>query len=185
MNDLQLYADAALAPSGKVALQKLPKQQALWVGGSVGAAALAGATPLWAWAPELALCIALGAGASLVNPRRLWAAPLVIAAVAAVGLACGAIGVPPVVGAGATAGALSASMTGNPVTIAPRSQGANICKEHRSFERPSFSFISPTPYHNFPNAPGSLPLSYSWRPLPIINPSCSFLPILSCHISPS
>jgi hypothetical protein len=108
MNDLQLYADAALAPSGKVALQQLPKQQAMWVGGSVGVAAIAGATPLWAWAPELALCIALGAGAALVNPRRLWAAPLVIAAVAAVGLACGAIGVPPVVGAGATAGALGA-----------------------------------------------------------------------------
>lgn len=108
MNDLQTYTDAALAPSGRVALQQLPRQQALWVGGSAGAAAIAGATSLWAWAPELALCIALGAGAALVNPRRLWAGPLVVAAVAAVGLACGAMGIPPVVGAGAVSGALAA-----------------------------------------------------------------------------
>jgi hypothetical protein len=113
MNELQSFADAALAPSGRVALQQLPRQQALWVGGSAGVAALAGLTPLWSWAPELALCVALGAGAAVVNPRRLWAAPLVVAAVVAVGLICGALGIPPVVGAGATAGALSAWLVPN------------------------------------------------------------------------
>jgi hypothetical protein len=73
----------------------------------VVAAALAGLSSFWTGAPELALSLALGVGASLVNPRKLWAAPLVVAAVAAAGLFTGLLAWPPIVGAGAAAGALA------------------------------------------------------------------------------
>ncbi|MEQ1501196.1 MAG: hypothetical protein ABMB14_03155 [Myxococcota bacterium] len=89
------------------ALEQLPKRQALWIVGATAAATVTAALPLWAVAPELALALALGAGASLVDPRRLWAAPLVIAAVGLAGLLCIATGIPAVIGAGATAGALA------------------------------------------------------------------------------
>jgi len=101
---LQTVSDTTLAPSGRAALQRLPRQQALWVGGTVGTAAVAGITPLWAWAPEVALAIALGVGAALVNPQRLWSAPLVVASVVGAALLVGLFAWPPILGAGAAAG---------------------------------------------------------------------------------
>ena len=102
---LQTVSDTSLAPAGRVALQRLPRQQALWVGGTVGTAALAGISPLWAWAPEVALALALGVGAAMVNPQRIWSAPLVAAAVVGASLVLGWLSWPPILGAGAAAGA--------------------------------------------------------------------------------
>ena len=50
------------------ALETLPKRQLLWVGGSMVAGAVAAMAPLWAFQPELGLALALGVGASLVDP---------------------------------------------------------------------------------------------------------------------
>jgi hypothetical protein len=87
------------------ALEQLPRRQAAWMAGSIGAAALLATTSLWAVQPEIALAVALGAGASCVDPRRLWASPLVVAAVVVAALASIVLGWPAVVGAGAVAGA--------------------------------------------------------------------------------
>lgn len=89
------------------ALDQLPKRQALWVLGSGVVAGLLAMLPLWAFQPELALSVALGAGASFVDPRRLWAAPLVVAAVAFAGFLFTGMGWPAVIGAGAVAGAIA------------------------------------------------------------------------------
>ncbi|MEZ4237499.1 MAG: hypothetical protein R3F59_15405 [Myxococcota bacterium] len=63
--------------------------------------------PVWTMAPELALALALGAGASMVDPRRLWAAPFVVAAVGLAGMLFSLVGWPAVIGAGAAAGAFA------------------------------------------------------------------------------
>lgn len=106
----------ALSPSGgsalapwveRSALEQLPKRQALWIVGGTFAAAVLAALPLWAVQPELALALALGAGVSLVDIRKIWAAPFIVAAVGLGGLACVAMGWPAVIGAGAVAGALA------------------------------------------------------------------------------
>jgi hypothetical protein len=89
------------------ALEQLPKRQALWIMGGALAALVAAVLPVWAIAPEMGLALALGAGASMVDPRRLWAAPFVIAAVGLAGLAFSAMGWPAVIGAGAAAGAFA------------------------------------------------------------------------------
>jgi hypothetical protein len=107
MASMQVLRDTRLAPTGKAALQRLPMQQASWVVVSALAAAIAGATTLWATRPELSLLFALGAGASAVNPLRLWTAPAVVTAVVISGVVCGAIGVPPIVVGGAMAGAIA------------------------------------------------------------------------------
>lgn len=109
---------AALVPVGpggalqpwieRSALEQLPRRQAFWIAGSSAAALLAALFPLWALQPEIALTLALGAGASLVDLRRLWAAPLVIAGVGLAGLLCAIMGWPAVIGAGAAAGAFAA-----------------------------------------------------------------------------
>lgn len=90
------------------ALEQLPKRQALWILGSTLAALVAGILPFWAVAPELALALAIGAGTALVDLRRWWAAPLVVAAVGLAGLVCVAMGWPAVIGAGAVAGGIAA-----------------------------------------------------------------------------
>lgn len=99
---------AALAPwAERTALEQLPRRQAYWVAGSTVAGGLTAVASFWALQPELALALALGVGASLVDPRRLWASPLVVAAVALAGLGCVVMGWPAVIGAGAAAGALA------------------------------------------------------------------------------
>jgi hypothetical protein len=90
------------------ALEQLPKRQLLWVAGSAVGGAVLGLLPLWVFQPELALALALGVGASLVDLRKLWAAPFVIATVGLAGLFCVAMGWPAVIGAGAVAGAIAA-----------------------------------------------------------------------------
>lgn len=92
------------------ALADLPRRQGLWVAGSSAAAALLAATPLWAFQPELGLTLSIAAGAAMVNPRRLWAAPMVAAAVAFVGLVFFVFQWPVVIGASAVAGALATWM---------------------------------------------------------------------------
>lgn len=104
---LQPMLDTTLAPSGQAALQRLPRQQALWVGGSVVTAVLTALASVWSGAPELALSAALGVGAALTNPRKLWAAPLVVATVVGCGLFAGYLSFSPVIGAGAAAGAFA------------------------------------------------------------------------------
>jgi hypothetical protein len=90
------------------ALEQLPRRQLSWVAGSAVVGALVGFAPLWLVAPELSLALALGAGASLVDPKRLWAAPVVIAAVGLSALLFFAMGWPAVLAAGAVSGALAA-----------------------------------------------------------------------------
>ncbi|MCA9493958.1 MAG: hypothetical protein KC621_28720 [Myxococcales bacterium] len=89
------------------ALEQLPKRQAMWVVGSGAAAVLAGLTSVWGAQPELALSMALGLGASLVDPRRFWAAPLAVAACGLAGLSFAMMGLPAVIGAGAAAGVVA------------------------------------------------------------------------------
>lgn len=104
---LQHVTGTALAAPRGSALAQLPRRQAFWIGGQVVAAALAAATGLWASHPEVALGMCLAAGASLVNPRKLWAAPLVIAGVSVATLGFYVMEWPAVIGAGAAAGALA------------------------------------------------------------------------------
>ena len=100
--------ESALQPwIERSALEQLPKRQALWIGGGTLAAFVAAVLPVWALFPNLALAFALGAGASLVSPRRLWAAPFVIAATGFAGFLFSALGFPAVIGSGAVAGALA------------------------------------------------------------------------------
>jgi hypothetical protein len=102
-SSLEPVARAALTRRG-TAMQAVPYRQALWVGAqalTAGGLALAG---VWAADPELAVSLSLGVGASMVNPRKLWAAPLVTAAVVVGGLLTAAIDWSPIIGAGAVAG---------------------------------------------------------------------------------
>jgi len=89
------------------ALQTLPRRQAYWIAGQVGAASLTAILALWTLQPEIALTLSLAAGAASVNPKRLWAVPVVATGVTLVGLFCYAMAWPVVIGAGAAAGALA------------------------------------------------------------------------------
>ncbi len=89
------------------AMRSLPKQQALWVAGSVLTALLTAATSLWTLQPEVALTLCVAVGAAAVNPRKAWAAPLVIAGVWLVGLGFTLMEWPAIIGAGAAAGAVA------------------------------------------------------------------------------
>lgn len=104
---LQPVVPGALDRPGGSALATLPQRQALWIGAQVVAALLTAALTLWASHPELALTLSLAAGASVVNPKKLWAAPLVIAGVTLSGLLFYVAELPAVLGAGAAAGALA------------------------------------------------------------------------------
>jgi hypothetical protein len=100
---LQPSPSSPLTVSGS-AVAALPRRQAGWVFAqalTAGVLALAG---LWASQPELALTMSLGVGVAGVNPRRLWAAPLVAAAVVMGGLLSAALDWSPILGAGAVAG---------------------------------------------------------------------------------
>lgn len=104
--ELQIRSTTELALRG-TALPSLPARQGSWVGAQMVVAAAVAAVGLWAVQPELALSAAIGAGAGVVHPKRLWALPLVVLAVVAAGMLCTAYQVPAVIGAGAMAGALS------------------------------------------------------------------------------
>lgn len=100
-------SELALAPSER-ALQELPRHQGLWVAGSVATMLLVALlTPLWIAQPDIALTLAIAGGASMVNPRRLWAAPLVGGAVLLAGLFFTFLGLPAVIASGAVAGGLA------------------------------------------------------------------------------
>lgn len=104
----QAAPPGALQPfATKAALEQLPQRQALWVAGSTATALLTAVTSLWAVQPEIALTLSIAVGAALVHPRKLWAAPLVAAAVSLTGLLFFLAGWPAVIGAGAMAGGLA------------------------------------------------------------------------------
>jgi len=88
-------------------MSALPKRQATWIGAQVVATLATVAVGLWTTHPELALTFGLAVGASAVNPKKLWASPLVIAAVSMVGLFFYIQEWPAVIGAGAAAGAFA------------------------------------------------------------------------------
>ena len=96
--------DAALDSSRERVLGEVPRRQALWVGGQLVGALGAALSTVWATQPELGLVLSIGLGASAVNPRRLWAAPLVVGAVVATSLPFMMLGLPAVVTAGFAAG---------------------------------------------------------------------------------
>jgi hypothetical protein len=73
--------------------------------GQTLAALLTVGLTLWASQPELALTLSMAVGAASVSPRKLWAAPLVIALVSMVGVLFYWLELPVVVGVGAAAGA--------------------------------------------------------------------------------
>ena len=104
--EIQVRPHAELALRGS-SLPGLPARQGLWVGTQMVVAAAVGSLGLWAAHPELALSAAIGAGAGMVDPKRLWAMPLVVAAVVLAGMVCTAYQIPAVIGAGAMAGVLS------------------------------------------------------------------------------
>lgn len=104
--ELQHRASAELTVRGS-ALPGLPARQGAWVGTQMVAASAVSLLGLWAMQPELALSAAIGAGAGVVNPKKLWAMPAVVVAVVLAGMLCTAYQVPAVIGAGAMAGALS------------------------------------------------------------------------------
>lgn len=91
------------------ALQAVPPLQAAWVVGAAALATVLALTGIWARDPEAALSLALGAGVALTAPRKLWAAPLVIAGTGLAGMLAAGFDWPAVVGAGAAAG-LSAAL---------------------------------------------------------------------------
>ncbi len=97
---------AEVQPS--TALAAVPPLQAGW---TLGAAALAAALSfggVWAADPEASLALSLGAGVALLDVRRLWAAPLVLAGVGLAGMGVAALDGPGIVGAGAAAGLAAA-----------------------------------------------------------------------------
>lgn len=105
---LQRGGPSALqAADVEVALERLPWRQARWVGASVLGGLATALTSLWVLQPEIALTLSMAAGVVAVNPRKLWAGPLVATGVTSAGLLCFALGVPAVIGAGAAAGALA------------------------------------------------------------------------------
>ena len=103
---LQPIGETGIAVRG-TALPALPARQGLWVGVTMTAAAAAAMVGLWAAQPELALSAALGIGAGAVNPKKLWALPVVAIAVTLAGMLFAAYELPAVIGAGAAAGALA------------------------------------------------------------------------------
>lgn len=107
---LQPLGPRSLATAAGPALDALPARQGQWVVGSVAAALLTVLSGIWAAQPEVALVLAIAAGAAVVNPRKLWAAPVVATGVTLVGLGAFALGIPAVIGAGAAAGALATWM---------------------------------------------------------------------------
>jgi len=105
----------ALQPSPSTALladrratRALPKQQAGWIAAQTVTVAALAVAGLWATQPELTLSLGLGAGISVIAPRRLWAAPLVMALVVVGGLCADAVRIPAIVGASAAAGLIAA-----------------------------------------------------------------------------
>ena len=100
-------ASGSLVTRRGSALQTLPRRQAYWIAGQVGAATLTAILALWTLQPEIALTLSLAAGAASVNPKRLWAVPVVATGVTLVGLLCYAMAWPVVIGAGAAAGAFA------------------------------------------------------------------------------
>ncbi len=107
VSSLQRVSGGALTVTKGSALAQLPKRQALWIGAQVIATLAAAAAGLWTTHPELALTFGLAVGASAVNPKKLWASPLVIAAISMAGLFFYINEWPAVIGAGAVAGALA------------------------------------------------------------------------------
>jgi len=107
VSSLQKVQSTALAVKRGSAMSSIPKRQALWIAGQVAATLATVAVGLWASHPELALTFGLAVGASAVNPRKLWASPLVIAAISMVGLFFYIQEWPAVIGAGAAAGAFA------------------------------------------------------------------------------
>lgn len=101
-NALQPRPNAAIARPSAVAA--LPMRQAGWIFAQGGAAVGLVAAEVWATQPELAMSVALGVGASVVNPRKVWAMPLVTAATVLGGMLSAAVDLSPVIGAGAVAG---------------------------------------------------------------------------------
>jgi len=117
-------SELAVAPSER-ALQQLPQHQGLWVAGSIATPLLVALlTPLWITSPDVALTLAIAGGASVINPRRLWAAPLVGAAVTLAGLLFTFLQLPAVIGAGAAAGALATWLLPRPTDWLDRLHGA-------------------------------------------------------------
>jgi hypothetical protein len=104
-----LATSSSLVPAWieRPALEQLPMRQARWVAGSAAAGLALTMSPLWVARPDLALALALGFGASMVEGQRLYAAPLIAAAAVAGAWLLGALGASPVLGAGLAAGALA------------------------------------------------------------------------------
>lgn len=102
-------------PRGAIAA--VPRRQGTWLAVQILTAGILALTGLWASQPSLALAISLGAGVSLINPRKWWAVPLVIAAVSLSGLAFDALRWPAVLGAGATAGVFAAWLLPEPTDL--------------------------------------------------------------------
>lgn len=102
MNALQPRPAGPLAHRSAVAL--LPMRQAGWVGAQTATAAGLSLAGVWTSHPELAMSVAMGVGASVANPRKVWAMPLVTTATVLGGLASTALDLSPVLGAGAVAG---------------------------------------------------------------------------------
>ncbi len=90
------------------ALAAVPMMQAAWVAGAAVLATVLALTGVWSRDPEAALALSLGAGVALLDPRRLWAAPLVIAATGLAGMGLAGMDWPAIVGAGAAAGLAAA-----------------------------------------------------------------------------
>ncbi|MEN0063529.1 MAG: hypothetical protein AAGA48_15365 [Myxococcota bacterium] len=117
-------SELALGPSER-ALQQLPRHQGLWIGGSILTMLLvASLTPLWLAQPDVALTLAIAGGASVVNPRKLWAAPLVGVGVVLAGLMFTFFQLPAVIGAGAAAGAFATWLLPRPTDWLDRIHGA-------------------------------------------------------------
>ncbi|MCO4744177.1 MAG: hypothetical protein KC912_05275 [Proteobacteria bacterium] len=85
-------------------LREIPMRQAAWMALGVLAAAVLSFTGTWSEAPSLALSIALAAGVAAVNPRMVWALPLVAAGIIAGGMTFDMLKFPAVLGASAVAG---------------------------------------------------------------------------------
>lgn len=109
MSDAPLQPRPVTLPAThRSAVSALPRQQASWVAAQTVSVAALGAAGLWAVEPSLAMTLGLGCGVAVIERRRLWAAPLVVAMVVAGGLVAEALRVPAIVGAGAVAGLLAA-----------------------------------------------------------------------------
>ncbi|MFK7930274.1 MAG: hypothetical protein AB8H79_18950, partial [Myxococcota bacterium] len=95
----RVFLPAELSP-----LAHLPLRQARWVLAQSAVTAGLWASGLWSSHPELSLSLALSIGPVAASPRRIWALPLVSAAVVLAGLGTAAVGVSSLIGAGAIAG---------------------------------------------------------------------------------